>query len=317
MPRLTSLVPAVLLAIALAAAGCSRAPDAPAAAAGPDQAVKALIVHARANDYPALAKAALPPEAYQRVQTAWRESLQAAPAGAAEREHYAEVIARLTAPDAEQALYAQLEPTLVRLEGEMAAQLPLATAMATGFASAAVQENAQLDADQKQHANAVIGALAGWVATASWADRGKARAAIGVLVDTARGLQLDTLDAVQALDLDAYLSKLGQAGAGLKRILVLYGLDLDASLDGAQVELLAPPAEAQRPEAGEAERAQVRVTYPLAGNSISTILAMRRVDGLWYPEALLEANRNWLIEPAPQAAPAPEPTAKAGTAPGR
>ncbi len=179
---------------------------------------------------------------------------------------------KLTSEGAEQRLYDELEPSLLRMETEFAAQLPLMLAMGSGFLSAGIQENEQLTEDQKRHANEAIGALVGWLAGAPLTDRDKARAAAAEVVSAARTLGLDRIEQLRELDFDAAMAKLAVISASGKTVLALYGLDLDASLSGSEATLIEQ----------DGDRASVRVSYPLAASKLSYIQELIEIDGRWY-----------------------------------
>lgn len=270
-----------LSTLALALAACKK-DEAPQVADDPAAAVADLAKSLRDNDLVRFSRLSVPAPVYARFEQRWEE--QKAAAGEItdeDRASFAEGLGRLTAPDAEQTLYAELEPTLVQFETEMAPQLPLMVAMGSGFITASVQQSDTLSDSQKQHASDVIGAIAGWVTTAPLADRDKARQAIGVAVRTARGLGIESADEMQALNFEQAMRKGGEIGGGFKQVLALYGLDLDASLDSVKTENLAR----------NGDQARVRVNYTLAGNPISFEMDMVRQDGGWYsPELIANAQ---------------------------
>lgn len=276
--------PRALLALALTAllavaGGCKREPAEPAAPDGPVETVQRSFQLLHDDDLDALVQLSLPPGDYDAVRAQWRQWAANSPASSEEdRAQFAQMMIDLTADGAEDRLYAQAEPSLIRLESELSAQLPLMVAMGTGFLSAGIQENPELSADQKQHANAVIGALAGWLATAPLADRDKARAAIAEITASARALDLQQIDQVRALSFEQLLAKLGIVTATLKSVLATYGLDLNASLAGAKVELI---------EQHE-DTAQVRITYPLIASELSYSQTLVRRDDRWYGAELLD-----------------------------
>lgn len=291
---LLGLALAMLLALT---AGCQREPSGPAAPAGPVETVQRWFQLLHDDEFNALAQLALPPDEHEALQVEWRQWASTAPASSdQDREQFAQMMADLTAEGAEQRLYALAEPSLLRLESELSAQLPLVVAMGTGFLSAGIQESPQLDADQKQHANEVIAALAGWLTTAPLADRDNARAAIAQIARSARALDLQQLDQARALSLEQILTRLGIVSSALKAVLATYGLDLDASLAGAKVELISQ----------QGDLAQVRINYPLAASQLSYSQALVRQDDRWYSAQLLDSLGK-RVKPVPATDPGAEP----------
>lgn len=254
-------------------AACGKDHSAVVVSSDPASAVATLARSLRENDLPHFYAQSLPQELRERTAAAYnakRAALQ--PADAKEREEFAQTMTRLTAADAESALYTQIEPALVKLETEVAGQLPMMVAMGSGFASAAIAESKTLSADEKQHASAVLAAVAGWASTAPVADRAKARAAIAAVAASARALEIADLDTLRTLDIDAALAKAGLLWAGVKQITALYGLDIDAALDSVKAEALS----------SDNDNARVKISYTLLGKPVSFEMAMLRRDGQWY-----------------------------------
>lgn len=287
MIRRHSLAFIGLTAAALLLVACKReegvtTPDSPAAA------VQALADSLRENDLVRFSKLSVPPSMYARLETRWREQQAMQPEPSEdEREDFAQTLARFTAADADETLYAELEPSLTRFESEMAAQLPLMVAMGSGFISASVQQNDTLSEAQKQHANEVIGALAGWASSLQLGDRDKARQAIGVVTDTARRLELESLDQMRNFSFEDTLQRGGAVLAGGKRLMALYGLDIDRSLSSVRVE----------PLTQDGDSARVRVNYTLLDKPVSFEVDMVRVDGGWYSTDAIAGTREQLDAP--------------------
>lgn len=275
---------AALLLTALVLAGCRREPDADLSTVpgDPVAAVQAQAQALRENDLVRWSKLSLPPELQARSEALWEQRVAAAePADPEDAREYAEVMARLTAPDAEAALMRDLEPKLAQFEAEVAGQWPLMQATASIFLSAAIEANTELAAAQKTHGRAVANALLDWAQPALITDRARARQAIAALSATARELDLPTLEQARALGYTEALEKGGIALAGLKQASKAYGLDLDASLDGVRAELLST----------EGDQATVRVTYPLLGRDVAFEARLQRVGEGWYDaDAIAQAE---------------------------
>lgn len=266
---------AVALFALLATLGACGKDKAAAVQAGSDPvaAVTALAKSLRDNDLQGFYAQSVPADLRARTEAAYDTKRASLPsADAEEREEFAQNMAKLTANDAEQVLYADLEPSLIKLEAEVASQLPMMVAMGSGFASAAISESETLSDDEKQHASSVLAAITGWASTAPIADREKARAAITAVTHTARALQISDLDTLRTLSMDDALGKGGLAWAGVKQITALYGLDLDPVLDSVKAEV------ADR----EGDSARVRVSYALLGKPVNFEMAMTERDGHWF-----------------------------------
>lgn len=292
MSRLAAPFIAVLLLASLLLAGCRR-DDTPAAAGDPVAAVAAQVQALRDNDLLRYSQISVPPDVHARLQARWAEHLRVAPGPDEEaRAEFARTLARLTAPDAEQALFAAFEKKIAPLESEIAGQWPMLQATATIFLKAAVEANDTLDSAEKAHANAVVAALLGWLQPELLIDRDRARQAIAELTRTTRALEFVDIDQMRALPFDLALQKAGVALAGLKRIGRIYGLDADAALAQAKTELVRI----------DGTTALVKVSYPLLGETIAFELEMVAREDRWYSANALREAEEELAEPLPAAA---------------
>ncbi|MEI4908346.1 hypothetical protein Q8G40_30140, partial [Klebsiella pneumoniae] len=77
---------------------------------------------------------------------------------------------KLTAPGAEDKLYAELEPQLKQFEQQSAQQMPMMIAMGQGFIQSAIQQSKDLNDQQKQQTMALTDATAKWAQTAKFTD---------------------------------------------------------------------------------------------------------------------------------------------------
>ena len=306
-----------LLSLVFALGACRReAPDAAQAPGDPVAAVKGLAGALRDNDLVRYSRLSLPPDLHARSETLWqRRQAEAEPPTAEETQDYAELMARLTAPDAETALMQDLEPKLAKFESEISGQWPLMQATPSIFLNAAIQANTELSEAEKAHGGEVVASLMAWAQPALFTDRERARQAVAALSRTARQLDLPTLDQARALPMLPALEKGGVALAGLKEVGRAYGLDLDRSLDGVQAELVS----------SEGDTARVKVSYPLLDKTVSFDMELLRRDNAWYSaEAIRQveaelaeadagpAPETEAVEPVPATAETVDPAGRAG-----
>lgn len=269
--RMLSLTLALPLLFACGKNG--SAPVVAEAGKSPTEAVTHWAQSLRANDMQTFSQQWLPDDLRQRTQALFEAQRNALPpAEDSERAEFAQMVNKLTAPDAEQALYAELEPMLAKLDAEIGSQLPLAVAMGSGFVSASIAENTTLSDDEKQHASSALVAMTSWASTLPLTDRDKAKTAIAAVTDTTRNLKLTDIDALRAISFDDALSKAGVAATGAKKILATYGLDLDQALASVAV------SEVSR----DGDAARVKVSYTLLGKPISFEMDMLQRDGRWF-----------------------------------
>jgi hypothetical protein len=303
MTRLLHWTLPALLALALLA-GCRREPEAQAPAE-PAAAVTALAQALRDNDLVRFQKLSLPPAQYAQRAALWdRQLARATPVSAEQAERYRQWMAELTAPEAEAALLAKAEPRLQAFEAEMGPRWELSVRMLATFAKGVVSANATLSEAEQAHLHGVVDATSAWaLARRDFTDRAKIKAAIGIAADTARRLQLPTLEASRALAMEPLLVKAGTVLAAGKAVLALYEVDANAVLASVQAETVKL----------EGDLATVTVRYTLFGQPVTFEQTMRRVGEGWYrEEALQELQRALAEEAAAEAAgPAPAVTDRA------
>jgi hypothetical protein len=287
---LLAVLCALLLGLGLA--GCRREAVAPG---DPVAAVKGMAEALRRNDLVRYSKLSMPPDLHRRVEARWRARRAAGPAPTdKQRRDYARWMARLTAPDAEQQLFFDFNAKMRKFDRDLGAQWPLMQATGGLLANGLIQANARLSPAEKAHAKAVSAAVLGWMTPQLLSDRARARAAIKVLVATAREVDLPTLEASRELEMVPALQKGGRALAGLKQMGRIYGVDADGALAALQARVVA----------ASGDRATVEVSYPLLGQSVKFDMALLRRDGRWYSaDAVAQAEAD-LAKPVP-AAPAP------------
>jgi hypothetical protein len=224
MNRLKLLAVAGLSLLALSA--CTG--DKNLAAKDPATAAKDLAVAFRENDFDRLSHIAVPPDVYAKMDAKDKEeSAKKAAPSPEESKQFADNLAKFTAPDAEDKLFAQVQPMLA----QVGPQIPMYVAMGSGGLGQAINSSDKLSADEKTQANAMLTAITKWATTAPLADPDKAKQAIHVVVATARDLKLTTEEAAQKLSFSEKMQKVGIGMGGLRKALAVYGLDTDKALD--------------------------------------------------------------------------------------
>ncbi len=284
MKRIVVLACASLFSLGLVACGGKDKSEPESAAAvarqtsDPAKAVESFAAKLKENNLLEAVQVAVPPAKLDELRAQWKEKMASEVPSEEEKAEFAQQMTKLTAPDAEETLYAELEPLLVKFETEMAAQMPMMIGMGQGFAMQTIQANEELTEAQKQQATEVIGALAGWLQTAKFADRDLAKKGISIAVKSARDLNIKTLDEVRALDFDHAMGKVGIAFGGMKDILALYGFDMNQALASTKASVMSKADGA----------AKVSVGYTLLGKSLTTETDMIEVDGRWYGKDTVE-----------------------------
>lgn len=280
-PRLLSHVLLPLLAAVLLACCHGRDESAQPGGSSPVDAVRTSLELLKAGNFNGLWKHVLPPEEYANLRSDWNRRPPDPSPGVGERARFDQAMQQLTAPDAAATLYARWQPKLAALERRYGDQVPILVSIGEAMSKRAVAQNPRLSPARKEQADEVLDALLPWAQSAPWFDPVRARQAIEVAVATARKLDLHSLEQAQALDFDASMDKYAIGYRGLKQVLAIYGLPLDATLDSARL------SEVSRDQ----DQALVRIDYTLLGKPLSTEVRLLRLDGRWYIQDLVENVR--------------------------
>jgi len=291
MKRLKMLAIAGLSLLAMSA--CTV--DKNQAAKDPVDAAKNLTVAVRENDFDRLSHIMVPPDLYAKMEAHWKEEQAKKPAPTPEEsKQFADQVAKFTAPDAEEKLFADLQPKLA----QYGPQIPAGIAMMSGPMAGSIDQNPKLSASEKSQAKAVLTAVVQWAQTAHLEDQEKAKQAIKVFVGTARDLHLTTLEEAQKMSFQEAMKKAGIVSGGMRKMLAVYGFDTDKMLDSVKVE--------KKSESGD--NAVVTVTYMILNAPITVDMEMVKRDGRWYSADLIK-NIESSLNNTPAAPPVAEPTA--------
>ena len=256
----------------------------------PVTAVKDLATSIRDNDFNRLTHIMVPPADYAKLVANYQaDAAKLPPPSPEDSKRFADQLAQFTAPDAEDKLFAQIQPKLAT----MGPQIPMGVAMMSGMAGQGIQNNDKLSASDKTQATAVLTAITKWATTAPLSDPDKAKQAIKVVCATARDLKLTTLAASQKLSFDDAVQKVGIAAGGLRKTLAVYGFDSDKALDSVKAT--------KTSENGDT--AVIAVTYTLLDTPVNGEVTMVKRDGRWYSADLVKSVEDSLAKKAAGAAP--------------
>ena len=287
--RLPSLRHALLPLIAVLLLGACSGKDDPAKPGGssPEAALQSSVDLLKAGDFDGLWKHALPPADYANMRNDWNQHRQnAEPVSAEDRARFDEAMQKLTEPDAETKLYAELQPKLVEMEQQYKDQLPVMISVGQALLQNGLAQNATLSEAQKTQANSVIDVLTPWAQQTPWFDQAKAKQAVGVAATTARKLDLKDPDQLRTMDFDSAMGTYATGYAGLKQLLAIYGLSVDDTLDSIKLS----------PVSNSGGHAVVKIDYTLLGKPLSTESKLVQQDGRWYSEDMLENARKSHLE---------------------
>ena len=294
---------AALAALAAAGSGCSQNESGTTASgvvaaivapSTPDGAIAASVKALRNNNVAALVENALPPGESAKLKTGWSRDINKEPVSDEDRKQFTETMAKLTAPGAEDKIYAEIEPQLKEFDAKTAQQMPMMIAMGQGFAQSAIQQSKDLTDVQKQQAEAMLGATAKWAGAVKFTDPALVKGAIAAICKTARELNLKSIDEARALSYDQAMQKAGIVLGGVKQVFALYGLNMDKALDSVKTETISTAG----------DTAKVKVSYTAFDQPFTTDSDLVKVDGKWYGKQAIEQwNKRQQAEIAKAAAP--------------
>lgn len=267
--------------LAAAAAGCgNQQSSAPVATSAntPDATIRKSADLLKQNDIAGVMQNALPPAEFEKVKADWTKANNERPVTDEDRKKFEETMARLTAPDADKTIYAEIEPQLKQFDAQYQQQIPMYVAMGQGWLTGMVQQNKDLSDADKQQAVAAINALAAWVQKTRFTDAESVKKVLAITTKTARDLNLKSLDEARALTFDQSMQKARVALGGFKEALAIYGFSVDKTLDSVKPEVLS----------NDGKTASVKVSYTLLDTPLTATTQMVNVDGRWYGKDTIE-----------------------------
>jgi hypothetical protein len=299
----------LVLALALVA-GCNRHKEAPGTPGGgsPEDAMRDSLDLIRDGKFDMFWQHALPPADFAALKADWpRRNTAEEPINDDDRAKFENGVKRLTEPDAEKKLYADVRPALIHFDKEYKEQMPLISGVAQSMALTAIDQATDLTIPQKRQLREAVNAIAPWTQTVPWGDQDKAKQAIAVLVDTARKAHLSTPDALHGMDFNQSMATYSALWLGFKNLFNVYGLSLDKSFESVSIDTLE----------NTGGTAHVKITYTLLDKPIQTDATLVLLDGRWYDSDLLQSVRNQHVKLNPPPAPASSAPAPAESAPQR
>jgi hypothetical protein len=299
----------LLVLAMLALVACHKKEDNAATPGGdtPEAAVQQSVSLIKAGDFDGFWKHTLPPADYANLRNDWklphpdqRELTDQ------DRANFTQAVQQLTAPNAENTLYDQIKPKLAQMEAQYHDQLPVMIGIGQAIVSTGIAQNKTMTESQKQQARDVLNALLPWAQQTPWFDQDKAKQSVGVIVATARKLDLKSADQVQHMDFDTAMKNYSVAFGGLKQLLGIYGLSVDDTLNSVKVTTIGM----------DHGQAHVKIDYTLLGKPLSADSQLVLVDGRWYSQDLINSARaehEQLLHPPAPASSASTPIPAAST----
>ncbi len=280
--KLLLTLPAFAMLLLLSACGeqgdQAREPSAGVPDAGelaPHEAVEQSVAALRDNNIKGFLKLTLPEAKYADMQAQWAKKKQE-PIKPEEKAEYEETMKRLTQEGAEEKLMADIRPQLE----QMAPQMPMFVGMFQGIVQSAIAQNEDMSDTQREQAQSALTAMAGWAQRTDLASPDLAEQAVAAACETARELDLPTLEDVRALDFDEMLAKAGTLFAGLKEVLAVYDLNVNEAMDSVDAETVNQ----------DGDTATVRTTFQFLGTEQSVDSELIRVGERWVSKEAMEAE---------------------------
>ena len=267
------------------ASGCGNQQNATSpvatSATSPDATIRKSAELMKQGDVAGLLANALPPAEFATLKADWGKDKDEKPITDEDRQKFQETMAKLTAPDAEKALYAEIEPQLKQFDAQYQQQLPMYVAMGSGWLQGMVQQNKDFSDAEKQQAVAAINALAAWVQKTHFTDAESIKKVIAIVTKAARDLNLKTLDEARALSFEQSMQKARVFVLALKDALAVYGFSIDQTLDSIKPEVVS----------NDGNTAKVKVSYTLLGTPLTADTDMVKIDDHWYGKQTIDKLR--------------------------
>jgi len=246
------------------------------AAADPSVQLQDLVRQFRSNDLAAIVRGSLPPAHYQTLLDKYEEA-RSKPISDKDRADFAEGLQKLIAADAVDQLMAEIEPKM----RERAVQSEGMILMGLGAMNMAVTSpDSDLTEEQRAMLKRALPGIEAWVIETDFFSVDTLRQALTLVADAARRTGISDLDQIRMLSFEQLLAHGGRLlGAG-KQAVKLYGIDLDAIVSTARMEVLEV----------EGDEARVRTTVTVFDAPLHFEQSLVLVEGRWYTE---EAARDW------------------------
>ncbi len=278
------LCAAIAASLIVFVAGCDKQPGetaavaVPAAATTPDAAIRRSVELLKQGDIAGVMQNSMPPADYAKAKADWGHDANEKPITDEDRQKFAETMGKLTAPDADQKLYAEIEPQLKAFDAQYQTQIPMYVAMGSSWLQGMVQQNKDMSDADKQQAVAAINAVGTWVQKTHFTDPDSVKKVLAIASKTARDVNLKTLDEARALNFDQSMAKARVAFLGFKQALGVYGFEFDKMLDSIKPEVVS----------NDGKNAKVKLSYTLFDAPLSAETEMVNVDGRWYGKKAIE-----------------------------
>ncbi|HFC29507.1 MAG TPA: hypothetical protein ENJ44_00520 [Oceanospirillales bacterium] len=234
----------------------------------PDGAFLAVVEAVKGNDVIALMQATMSKAdfdkavaEFDKAKTSYTE---------ADKQKFKQAMDMLTTDGAVDNLMAMATPQLE----QMRAQLPMMLAMGKGMAAQAIQSNPDIPANQKETTTKALNAVMDFLGENDVLSDDVTRKAISAAVNTAKKLDMKSLDDLQNMSFEQAMGKASIVMGGVKNVMGAYGISLDDMLSTIKV------TDVQE----NGDTANMKLAFDFLGQTFNQDVKMVKKDGKWVAE---------------------------------
>jgi hypothetical protein len=234
----------------------------------PDGAMLSVVHALKNNDIKALMKSSMSTADYDKAVAEF-EKAKSSPSES-DKAQFVQMMGMLTGDGAVDQLMAMATPQLE----QMRAQLPMMVMMGKGMVSSTIQSSPDIPAEQKESATKMVNTMMDFVSNNDVLSEEVTRKAITAAVNTAKSLDMSSLDELQNMSFDEAMDKASLVMGGTKDIFNAYGVSIDDLLSSIKISDVN----------NSGDLAKMKVAFDFLGESFSQDVNMKKVDGKWTAE---------------------------------
>ena len=268
----------VWLLLALLALGACRSPWDEAKARKAEADARQIMASLQQPDMARYRALTLPPAQRAVLERQWPEIRRKLALDEQEQVGFNKLLVRFTEPQAEAHLQRDLNAKIKPLKGEIDNKWPLMQASLTLLLQGWIETSQQLSSAEKAHSKALVLAIIAQMPPEWLQDKVLRQRAFDQMVRTARSVEVQNYQQVNALDYVQFHRKLTIFTSGLKELGKVYGLDWNAGQEKLQVKVLEQSG----------NRAKVQFRYPLGQKWVEFTMDLIEQDGQWYDASALK-----------------------------
>jgi len=255
-----------------------RAPWDEAKARKAETDARQIMASLQAPDMARYRELTLPPKQRAELERRWPEIRKKFALEQKQQASFNKLLVRFTEPKAEAHLQRDLNAKIKPLKSEIDSKWPLMQASLTLLLQGWIETSQQLSSAEKAHSKAVVLAIIAQMPPEWLQDKVLRQRAFDQMVHTARSVEVQNYQTVNALDYVQFTRKLTIFTSGLKELGKVYGLDWNAGQKKLQVKVLEQSG----------NRAKVQFRYPLGQKWVEFTMDLIEQDGQWYDASALK-----------------------------